>query len=142
NRELAIQGLMRDPPVLSPRVKSVGDKSWQELAMRAIETHGGEIDVPVTHDIHRVIRLIGSLHGKTGFSVIPITRDGLEAFNPLNDSLAITEGTMKIRFPDSPLAVPKIRIGDDTLGPFHSESVELPMAAAVFMLCKGVATIE
>jgi DNA primase small subunit len=142
NRELAIQGLMRDPPVLSPRVRKVGDKSWQELAMRAVEAHGGEIDVPVTHDIHRVIRLIGSLHGKTGFSVTLLTRDELETFNPFNDSLAITDGTLKIRFGDSPLAVPQIKIGDDTLGPFLNEIVELPMAAAVFMLCKGVATIE
>nr|KXH77707.1 MAG: hypothetical protein AM324_03265 [Candidatus Thorarchaeota archaeon SMTZ1-83] len=142
NRENAIQGLMRDPPVLSSWVKSVGDKSWQEIAIRAIEAHGGEIDVPVTHDIHRVIRLIGSLHGKTGLLVTALNRDEIEAFNPLSDSLAITDGSLKVRFGDSPLAVPKIRIGDDTLGPFHNESVELPMAAAVFMLCKGVATIE
>jgi DNA primase small subunit len=142
NREHAIQDLMRNPPILSPRVKMVGDASWQELAMRAVEAYGGEIDVPVTTDIRRIIRLIGSLHGKTGFSVIPLTRDEIKAFNPLNDSLAITDGTLKIRVGGGPLAVPKIRIGDDTLGPFHNESVELPMAAAVFMLCKGVATIE
>ena len=37
--------------------------------------------------------------------------------------------------------VPKIRIGDETYGPYHNETVELPMGAAIFMLCKGVAKI-
>ena len=95
----------------------------------------------MTHDIGRVIRLIGSLNGKTGFSVRPLTRDEIVQFDPFRDALAITKGNLKVRF-DSVLTIPKIRIGDDTHGPFHKESVELPMEVAIFMLCKGVATIE
>ena len=140
-REDAIKGLLRNPPILSPKVKGVGDKFWQEIAVRSVESFGGEIDSVVTHDIGRVIRLIGSLNGKTGFSVEPLTRDELDQFDPFSDALVATKGTLKVRF-DDVLAVPKIRIGDDTYGPFHKESVELPMEVAVFMLCKGVVTIE
>ena len=47
----------------------------------------GEVDEPVTADIKRLIRLPGSLHGKTGLKVMPITRDGLNGFDPLMDAL-------------------------------------------------------
>ena len=42
----------------------------------------GETDAPVTTDIHRLIRLPGSLHGGTGFRVLPLTRDELDRFEP------------------------------------------------------------
>ena len=47
----------------------------------------GEVDEPVTADIKRLIRLPGSLHGKTGLKVMPITRDELNGFDPLMDAL-------------------------------------------------------
>ncbi len=47
----------------------------------------GEVDEPVTTDIHRLIRLIGSLHGKTGFLVRPLTLKEFKYFNPLRDAI-------------------------------------------------------
>ncbi|MHA2150961.1 MAG: DNA primase small subunit domain-containing protein [Candidatus Thorarchaeota archaeon] len=138
----ALDGLLRKPPILSKEAKSIGLKSWQEIAEKAAEFYGGEIDRPVTHDIHRVIRLIGSLNGKTGFSVSELTRDQLTEFDPFRDPIAFDEGQMKVKFLYKDPGVPRFRIGDETYGPFHGESVELPSAAAVFALCKGVAIIE
>jgi DNA primase small subunit len=46
----------------------------------------GETDAPVTTDIHRLIRLPGSLHGGTGFRVLPLTRDELDHFEPFRDA--------------------------------------------------------
>jgi DNA primase small subunit len=46
----------------------------------------GETDAPVTTDIHRLIRLPGSLHGGTGFRVLPLTRDELDRFEPFRDA--------------------------------------------------------
>jgi DNA primase small subunit len=43
----------------------------------------GEVDEPVTADIKRLIRLPGSVHGKSGLRVTPITRDELTDFDPL-----------------------------------------------------------
>jgi DNA primase small subunit len=47
----------------------------------------GEADEPVTTDIHRLIRLIGSLHGKTGFLVKNINLENFKDFNPLKDAI-------------------------------------------------------
>ncbi|MFW9843888.1 MAG: hypothetical protein ACFFEV_04875, partial [Candidatus Thorarchaeota archaeon] len=97
-RVAAIDMLQRERPVLSSKVKGVGIKSWQEIAERAVTLFGSEIDRPVTHDIHRVIRLIGSLNGKTGFTVTELTRSHLDTFNPFNEAIAFNEGTLKVRF--------------------------------------------
>lgn len=138
----ALDGLVRNPPILSKSAKAVGLKSWQEIAEKAAELYGGEIDRPVTHDIHRVIRLIGSLNGKTGFLVNQLTRDELDDFDPFRDAIAFDDGQMKVKFLYKSPGVPSFRIGDTTYGPYHGESVELPTAAAAFVLCKGVAIIE
>ena len=141
-RIAAIDGLQRNPPILSKDAKDIGLKSWQEIAERAAELYGGEIDRPVTHDIHRVIRLIGSLNGKTGFLVKQLTRDQLDDFNPFQDATVFNKGNMKVKFLHKSPGVPSFKIGNETYGPFHGESVELPTAAAMFVLCKGVAIIE
>jgi DNA primase small subunit len=138
----AIDGLLRNPPILNPEAKDIGLKSWQEIADKAAELYGGEIDRPVTHDIHRVIRLIGSLNGKTGFLVNELTRDELDEFNPFRDALAFNDGKMKVKFLHKSPGVPSFKIGEEKYGPFHGESVELPTAVAAFVLCKGVAIIE
>ena len=137
----AIEMLQRPRPVLSSKVKGVGIKSWQEITEKSVEIFGSEIDRPVTHDIHRVIRLIGSLNGKTGFTVTEMTRDTLDTFNPFNDAIAFNEGALKVRFHKGP-SVPSFTINDEKYGPFNGESVELPAAAAVFVLSKGVALLE
>ncbi|MCK5390474.1 MAG: hypothetical protein KAJ36_08280, partial [Candidatus Thorarchaeota archaeon] len=140
-RVIAINMLQRPRPVLSPKVKGVGEKSWQEIAEKSVERFGSEIDRPVTHDIHRVIRLIGSINGKTGFTVTELTRDDLDTFNPFNDALAFNKGTLNVRFHKGP-KIPSFVINDEKYGPFSGESVELPIAAAVFVLSKGVALLE
>ncbi len=137
-----LDGLRRNPPVLTKSTKSIGLKSWQEIAEKAAEFYGGEIDRPVTHDIHRVIRLIGSLNGKTGFTVKELTRDELNDFNPFQDAIAFNDGHMKVKFLYDHPGVPRFKIGNQSYGPYKSESVELPSAVAAFVLCKGVATIE
>ncbi len=49
-----------------------------------------EVDKPVTPDIKRLIRLPGSLHGKTGLRVVPITRDELTDYDPLQSAVPDT----------------------------------------------------
>jgi DNA primase small subunit len=142
NKAAALEGLLRNPPILSPQVKGVGLKSWQEIAIKSATKYGGKIDAPVTHDIHRVIRLIGSLNGKTGFTVNPLDRDELTEFNPFADALAFTEGMMKVKFIDTGVPVPHFKLGEEEYGPFTNETLDLPIAAAVLVLCKGVATVE
>lgn len=138
----AIEALMKNPPMISARVKSVGLKSWQEIATQAVLEYGGEIDIPVTHDVHRVIRLVGSINGKTGFRVSPLTREEMDDFDPFVDAITFSKGSMRIHVRGSPVSVPAIKIADETFGPFDDEIVDLPLGAAIFLLCKGVATLE
>ena len=63
-------------------------ETWeQNILMKCLEDckplYAREVDKPVTPDIKRLIRLPGSLHGKTGLRVHPITRDELTDYNPL-----------------------------------------------------------
>ncbi len=139
----AIDGLSRNPPILSYKVKGIGVKSWQEIVEQAITFYNAEIDLPVTHDIHRVIRLIGSLNGKTGFTVNHLTRDQLDDFDPFADPLAFANNqSIKLRIPEMRFSVPEFRIGDDLYGPYNNTNEELPMPAAVFLMCKGMASYE
>ena len=52
----------------------------------------GETDEPVTSDIKRLIRLPTSLHGKTGFEVVPLTREALTDFDPFKDAVSSAFG--------------------------------------------------
>ncbi len=85
--------------------------------------------------------MIGSINGKTGFMVTELTRDDLDTFNPFTDAIAFNEGTLNIRFHKGP-NIPSFVINDEKYDPFSGESVELPIAAAVFVLSKGVALLE
>ncbi|MVT13427.1 MAG: DNA primase catalytic subunit PriS [Euryarchaeota archaeon] len=47
----------------------------------------GKTDEPVTTDVHRLIRLPGTLHGKTGLIVKPLKIEEIDNFNPLEDAV-------------------------------------------------------
>lgn len=56
-----------------------------------------EVDKPVTPDIKRLIRLPGSLHGKTGLKVVPITRDQLTDYDPLQSAVPETYSSNPVK---------------------------------------------
>ena len=103
----------------------------------AVEVQG-ETDAPVTTDVHRLIRLPGSLHGGTGFRVVPISRAALEEFNPFFDAPLRAEGRTPVRlrsnvdypFPDGGLHGPA-----DTV-------LEVPTPQALFLVLRGEAELR
>ena len=51
-------------------------------------SRAGETDAPVTTDIHRLTSgFRDSLHGGTGFRVVPLARDEITHFDPFRDAL-------------------------------------------------------
>ncbi len=63
-------------------------KTSQEMLIRVMDRDvrpriSGDVDAPVTADIKRLIRLPHSIHGKGGLKVIPLSRDELTDFEPL-----------------------------------------------------------
>ncbi len=105
----------------------------------AIEVQA-ETDAPVTTDIHRLIRLPGSLHGGTGLRVAPLSREAVDAFDPFRDAL-----------PDG-------RVGGTTTAVTFLEEVrypfpgglhavrgatgELPTPQALFLVLRGEAALR
>lgn len=113
---------------------------WTKIIHHLISEARCEIDVPVTIDTHRLIRAPHSLHGRTGFKVVPLAWDELDDFDPFSDPIvfkgkeAMFSTTQKVK---------EIRIGEETYGPFEENTqVKIPLEAAVFLACKGVGVLS
>ncbi len=115
-------------------------EEFLELVVRraAIEVQG-ETDAPVTTDIHRLIRLPGSLHGGTGFQVVPLSREAIDGFDPFASALLPDEGRrttvelladVRYPFPDGGLVG---RVG---------ETVKLATPRALFLVLRGEAALR
>ena len=115
-------------------------RSTQETLVKIMEKDvapslSAEIDKPVTPDIKRIIRLPGSVHGKTGLRVTPITRQQLTDFDPLRDAVPPS-------YSDEPVKVTlKNQYEFDMMGEHFSLSgeTEVPEFAAVFLVGRKVA---
>ncbi|MEF8879580.1 MAG: DNA primase catalytic subunit PriS [Candidatus Thermoplasmatota archaeon] len=107
------------------------------LRKTAVSMAAGETDEPVTCDVKRLIRLPGSLHGKTGFRVKELTLDDLEDFNPLNDTVVFSDEAVNVNIKQ------KFEI---TLKGKHFElekgKQKVPKYLAVFLLGRKIALIE
>jgi DNA primase small subunit len=113
-------------------VKDVGAESWRKIALYAVEKQSAKIDTVVTTDIHRLIRLGNTLHGKTGLKKIKVAATGIERFNPFKSAVAFRKGTAKVRISSAP----QFQLRDESYGPYQDEAVELPTAVALLLLCK------
>jgi DNA primase small subunit len=116
-------------------VTGVGPKTWEALAMNGVQRQAAMIDPVVTMDVHRLIRLPRSLHGKTGLQVVPLPVSALEKFDPLQEAVAFPEGRVDVYVTEAPA----FRLGNEVFGPYRRERVELPMAAGIYLLCKKAA---
>ena len=74
------------------------------LRKTAVSFSSGETDEPVTCDVKRLIRLPGSLHGKTGFCVTPVTLDKLPAFDPLVNTIVLSDEPVRVDI-QSPISI-------------------------------------
>ncbi len=118
---------------------------WKKFLKGIVGLIGGKIDEPVTIDIHRLIRLPGSLHGKSGFKVQDLTIKDLDNFNPFNETnekidpiVFESTNTHKIEILEPSLPITKLK--GVKYGPYtKGEVVEVPHHLAVFLLCKDVA---
>jgi DNA primase small subunit len=118
-------------------VKGVGFEAWKKIADYIIKTQSSKIDTVVTTDIHRLIRLPETLHGKTGFKKTELPTSEIDAFDPFRGAIAFKKGSATVFVSD----VPKFRIHDETFGPYKKQKVELPTAAAVLLICKNKAEV-
>ena len=106
------------------------------LRKTAVSICAGETDEPVTCDVKRLIRLPGSLHGKTGFKVEKITLDNLKDFDPLRDAVVLPDDTVNVEL-NQPFSI-KIKGDEFNL---KQEKQELPRFLAAFLIGRKIAHI-
>ena len=117
-------------------------KKSQEILLKiltedVIVSLAGEVDEPVTADVKRLIRLPGSVHGKSGLRVTPLSRDGLDDFDPLKDAVPA-------EYSHDPVKITMKRDSEITiLGEKMSlkGETEVPEYAAVFLTGRKMADI-
>lgn len=106
------------------------------LIERTVADSGAAIDEPVTTDVHRLIRLPGSLHGGSGLRVCSLDRDTLASFDPLVDAIPETfiGHEIAVRLPEDVRA----EVGGESrvLG---AGQRRLPEAVAIHLMARGEA---
>lgn len=114
-----------------------------KIAVKALEQFGlaqakGETDEPVTADVKRLIRLPGSLHGKSGLKVVTLTRDELDGFDPLRDAVAFPMDPV----PFTPRKDQEATLGGERVAVKAGEQALVPEAHAVFWCARQAGTIR
>ena len=114
-------------------VRGIGFETWRKIAEQSAKLQSASIDTVVTTDIHRLIRLVGTLHGKTGLKKIEFSVSAIDDFDPFKSAVAFKTGAVIVYVSDAP----EFRLGDEVFGPYKKQRVELPTAAAMLLVCKG-----
>ena len=107
----------------------------KHLAGDALSIFSVRIDPAVTTDIHRILRLQGTLHNETGMMKKRCV--DIITFDPTIDPIAIGHEPVKVIVDKSP---PLAMMGE-VFGPYSSEKVEIPSFAAVLLIGKGFARV-
>ncbi|MES2155328.1 MAG: DNA primase catalytic subunit PriS [bacterium] len=110
---------------------------YHVLQQATIPMAKGETDEPVTADTKRLIRLPGSLHGKSGLKVVTLRRDDLDAFEPLRDAVAFSMEPTRI----VPRNDAEMTLAGERVVVKKGEAVDVPKAHAVFWLARQGGTI-
>lgn len=117
-------------------IRQVIKDGYQQFAGRLEQlsrTIGAMIDSNVTTDIHRVFRLAGSLNSKSGLAKTLCEPDG---FSPYRDACLIDDDKVEVRA-DVPC---RFVLGGRRFGPYDGGTFSVPRFAAVYMICKGLAS--
>jgi DNA primase small subunit len=135
NRELLVKRGIEEGRWDSLKGASVG--TWRKLAEYVKDLESAKIDTVVTTDTHRLIRMNGTLHGKTGLKKVEFPAKTLDTFDPFKKAVAFKEGEVKVVVSDAP----EFRVGGNVYGPYRNQTVEVSTAAAVLLICKGRAKV-
>jgi DNA primase small subunit len=110
-------------------------KNAQTMTMK----YGCPVDAPVTTDIKRLIRMPGSLHGKTSLKVVPLTYDEFKTFDPLTSAVAFPDDVLVPIWIQEPKVIEirgqRIKINGPGRG-------KVPMSWAMYMFCQNMADLQ
>ena len=114
---------------------SNGYSSFQKTLDDVSEHIGVKIDPNVTMDIHRIFRLPGSINSKSGLTKI-LCKD-LVKFDPYVEASFLNDDSVEV-LANCPI---QFKLKNKKFGPYINEKISIPSFAAVYMICKKLATI-
>jgi DNA primase small subunit len=117
--------------------KLMPPNAWKSLVREAIMRIKVNIDVPVTADTKRLIRLPTSLHGGSSLRVTPLTVDDFGSFDPLRDAVVFGEDSVPVRI----LKPVTTEMMGETIKAHQGETA-LPEHTAVHLMARGLAEYE
>jgi DNA primase small subunit len=118
-------------------MKGVGYETWRRITNHCQDFLSAKVDTVVTTDIHRLIRLTSTLHGKTGLKKIELPKSNIENFDPFKEAVAFKKGNASVLVSEAP----RFSLGGEAFGPYKNQKVELPTAAAILLICKKRAEV-
>jgi len=123
--------------IIAPLIKNtgIGYSLFQKMLIDASEKIGVKIDPNVTMDIHRIFRLPGSINSKSGLT--KILCENLTKFDPYVEASFLSDDSVEV-FANCPI---EFYLKNKKFGPYINEKVTIPTFAAVYMICKKLATI-
>src|SRR3989338_8664253 len=146
---LSISRKLKKPEEMEKLRSSIRAGNWDNIGIANREeklsekflqmklTLAGRIDANVTADTSKLIRMADSLHGGSGFAAKTV--QSLDGFEPMRDAPVFNDGELKVKLTE---AVPALAIKEHAFGPFSAGAVMgLPMACAVYLLCKKAAVL-
>ena len=115
---------------------SLSKGNQKHLVRTAIKEAAIFPDEPVTGDVHRLIRLPGSLHGGSGLRVTTINTKELENFDPMKKATVFGDKATKIRsIVNHPVSMGNVaKLMPDSV-------VEVPEKAAIYFMARKWANL-
>lgn len=120
---------------ISRQILSDGYPAFQARLDAMRQTIGARVDPKVTMDIHRIFRLEGSINSKSGLAKTKC--QNLDEFDPFVDACLLGEEEVEV-IANCPV---QLRLRKKKYGPYHNQRTSVPKYAAVYMICKGLASV-
>ncbi len=112
-----------------------GYSSFQKTLEDTTQEIGVKIDPNVTMDIHRIFRLPGSINSKSGLTKIHCK--DVTKFDPYVEASFLSDESVEV-VANCPI---EFSLKNKKFGPYLNEKVTIPTFAAVYMICKNLATL-
>jgi DNA primase small subunit len=112
-----------------------GYNGFKTELVKVTKDVGVRIDPQVTMDIHRVFRMAGSLNSKSGLTKMRC--NDMESFDPLTDACLLTDREVNVEIK----APVKLKLKGQSFN-ISKQTARLPVYAAVYLICKGLAEVN
>ncbi len=129
------RALLSTPPLWDVVYKRLGKDEVERLVQEAISDLKADVDEKVTIDTHRLIRLPGSINGKTGLLVKQMTEFEEP---PRIDDVAPFEGKARVKLK---VSLPPLEVLGEAIKGRRGDKISCSLGLALMLSCKGLAEI-